>query len=188
MSGTHGEHCRLPIASTWDGRAITDGSSAVVSLDARDEGLEIRIESPYFGDPRPPGPARDLDGLWCYEVVELLLAQASAKSESVRYIELEVSPHGHTLLLLFAGVRRRFARLPIRAHTEIAGARWRGRVRLPWATVPPGPLVANAFAVNGAGDERRYLAMHPMPGPRPDFHQPSRFPPIPILRRSRDPS
>ncbi|MBY0399504.1 hypothetical protein K2X89_04365, partial [Myxococcota bacterium] len=62
--------------------------------------------------------------------------------------------------------------------------RWRGRARVPLDFLPTGLCSANAYAIHGVGDARRYLAWHPVPGPQPDFHRLELFPPIERAQRT----
>jgi hypothetical protein len=118
-----------------------------------------------------------LDGLWEYEVVELFIAGHNGE-----YVELELGPHGHSLLLRFAGVRQR-ARTGVPPTTTHLWGRvdgvvpaWWAEAVIPAAWLPPQPWRANAFAIHGNADQRRYLLAHRLPGVQPDFHQPQLFP------------
>jgi hypothetical protein len=167
----------LHIASTWDGEAATAAERCAVDLTASERGWLISVDAAFHGDPPPPGPPGSLDGLWRFEAVELFVAADDGGGPAVEYTELEVSPHGHFLVLRFAGVRRRSAVIdPLSVNCRIAGDRWRGRVELARAALPPPPWRANAFAMRGQGRARRYLAATPLPGAKPDFHQPDLFP------------
>ncbi|HXV76610.1 MAG TPA: hypothetical protein VD788_09850, partial [Candidatus Polarisedimenticolaceae bacterium] len=108
-----------------------------------------------------------------FEVVELFLAGPGATC-----LELELGPHGHYLALLLSGPRRPLDRvIALAPRIERAGRQWRAEVELPSAIVPR-PIVAwNAYAMHGAGARRRFLAVAPVPGDRPDFHRPDRFVP-----------
>lgn len=154
-------------------------------LEASAEGsLVVRVEAPFYGDPPPPGPPGPTSELWEYEVVELFVAEsidgaASDDSGAVRYLELELSPHGHHLVLRLHGVRNvveEGLELDYGAEIDSASGRWTGEAVVPREWLPPAPHHVNAFAIHGLGDARRYLAWSPLPGARPDFHQPGRFP------------
>jgi len=54
---------------------------------------------------------------------------------------------------------------------EAGERRWRGSCLVPWAALPDGPLVANAYAIHGAGESRTHLCCFPVPGHQPNFHQ-----------------
>ena len=166
---------RLEIAQTWDGQHIPDAERAQVSFQRAANGdLSVRVESPFYGDPAPDGPAGAVWGLWDFEVVELFLVGADG-----RYLEAEFGPRGHHLVLQLAGPRQIVAReLPAAYEAVIAEGRWRGEARIEGALVPWPIARVNAFAIHGRGDARRYLAHAALPGPKPDFHQPHRFPAV----------
>jgi hypothetical protein len=160
----------LPIRSTWDGQPIGADEACAVSIGIEGGVLRGEIEAPLHGDPPPPGRAGRLPGLWDYEVVEVFVA-----GPGERYVEVEVSPHGHHLALRLVGVRHVVDdALPLSLSVERSGARWRARWEL-LAPLPTGPLRANAYSIHGSGAARRYLAHRALPGPKPDFHQPARF-------------
>lgn len=171
--------CALVVARTWDGVPV--GPDEAVQLRLRREGdaLRVRVEAPFHGDPAPPGAPGPCDGLWNHEVVELFLAGSGPG-----YLEIELGPHGHHLVLQLAGVRRvQASALPLdyRVERTPQGTRWRATARVPAAWLPPGPLRGNAYAIHGLGTARRYLAASPVPGDAPDFHRPDCFAPLPGL-------
>lgn len=166
----------LRVASTWDGRPAAPGEVVSVRLDANGAGLTLQVDAPFHGDPPPPGPPGPTPGLWEYEVVEVFIAGGP---EGTDYLEIELSPHGHHLVLRLNGVRNPVEEeLPLdyTAHLDRHARRWRGEARVPAAWLPPPPHRINAFAIHGEGSGRRYLAWHALPGDEPDFHQPRRFP------------
>lgn len=167
-----GEGC-LVIDRLWSGEEAWAAERAEVRFALGPPGLRVQIEAPFHGDPGPAGPPGRLNGLWNYEVVELFLA-----NEEGHYLELEFGPHGHYLALRFAGARQLVRDdLPVVYRAEIAGRSWRGWAETPLAALPLGSRLANAYAIHGQGEARRYLAAHPLAGSRPDFHQPHRFQP-----------
>jgi hypothetical protein len=173
--------CTLVVDGTWDGTPVGPDESAHVRVRRDRDALCVDVDAPYHGDPCPPGAPGPCDGLWEHEVVEFFLAGAGTA-----YIEVELGPHGHHLVLRLADVRRETERaLPLDYQAERAGARWRGRAHIPAAWLPAGPLRGNAYAIHGRGAARRYLAAHPVPGAAPDFHQPARFAPLPELDETR---
>jgi hypothetical protein len=168
----------LRIDRTWSDEPLAAAERADVRIDATDEGLALFVDAPFHGDPPPPGPPGPTPRLWEHEVVELFVAGPGADGE-VEYLEVELSPHGHHLVLRLRGVRRVVAEgLPLDYCATIGDARWRGEARIPRRWLPPPPHRAAAFALHGAGDARRYLSSVALPGDGPDFHQPSCFPPI----------
>src|SRR5262249_48114714 len=54
------------------------------------------------------------------------------------------------------------------------GTAWRSSLLIPWTMVPAGVKGVNAYVIS----REHYLCYHPLPGPRPDFHQPDRFPAV----------
>ena len=172
----------LLVALTWNGEPIPDEERVELTLCRLDEAIEIRVDAPYHGDPAPPGPEGSFDGLWDFEVVELFIAgepTAQTSEGEVPYTEIELSPHGHYLVLRFAGVRRDVERgLELDFEATVEGARWTGGARLPLSYLPAQPWTANAYAILGTGSERRFLAMEPTLGTAPDFHRPEVFRPL----------
>jgi hypothetical protein len=127
----------------------------------------VDIEAPYHGDPAPASAPGTFESLWEYEVVEVFVA-----GDDGHYLEIELGPHGHHLVLQLDGVRRVARRgLPIDFETTIEAGRWRGRAIVPRDYLPTGPLRGNAFAMHGAAPDRRHLAAFPVGGARPDFHR-----------------
>ena len=168
------------IAQTWDGRPLPEGKQATVMLSRDEDGLVVLVDAPFHDDPPPPGPAGATDGLWNHEVVELFIAQAPSGDGPWRYTEIELSPHGHFLVLKLEGVRNVVERgLPLDFTAAISEERWQGRARLPRALLPPPPHLVNAFALHGHGPGRRFLVHAPLPchlrGSAPDFHRPEGF-------------
>lgn len=166
------------IAHTWDTTPATPAERASVTVERVPHGLRLRIDAPFHGDPPPPGPSGPTDGLWAYEVVELFIVGAGADGVP-EYTEVEVGPHGHHLVLRLRGRRQAYARcLPLSVTVERAGARWTAVAHLPDALLPPPPHTANAFALHGVGESRRYLCATPTGGAQPDFHRLETFPAV----------
>lgn len=160
------------IEQTWDGRAV--GPDEAVRLWIARAGGDwcIRFDAPFHGDPAPEAPAGAFDGLWDYEVVELFVV-----GHDGAYTEVEWGPHGHHLVLRLDAPRVvRDRALPVTYMCSVGSGRWRGDLLVPGAWMPERPVAFNAFAIHGVGASRRYLAASAVPGERPDFHQPARFP------------
>lgn len=165
----------LVVDKSWDGRLLAASARAQVSFELGPAGLTIVVRAPFYNDPPPPDPAGELDGLWEYEVVELFLLGAAG-----RYLEVELGPHGHYLVLLMAGVRQVDKRLtPSHSAPLIMGSHWQTTLIVPDRELPLPFSHANAYAIHGQGAARCYQAAFAVPGPRPDFHQPRFFQPLP---------
>jgi hypothetical protein len=161
---------QFAIDRLWDGSPAAPAERARVSVSRLSEALlAVRVDAPLHGDPPPPGPPGPAPGLWEYEVVELFVG-----GQGSGYTEVELSPHGHSLLLRLEDVRRGARELgPARYTVAHLGGRWSGLLLLPVAWLPEGPWRGNTTAIHGQGEGRRYLSSVPLPGPRPDFHQPA---------------
>jgi hypothetical protein len=160
----------LQTAYTWDGEPAGDLEKAMISCQIDAGLLHIQVKAPFHGDEAPGGVPGPTDHLWEYEVVELFLAGADN-----HYLEIEFGPHGHYLTLLFSGIRQKMrSDISMRYDAEISGDRWWGSAQLDLAGLPAFRTV-NAYAIHGTGQSRRYLAAFPVPGKKPDFHQPHLF-------------
>jgi hypothetical protein len=169
---------------TWDGARAPASEVVSARLSARShessrggpDDLLWWFDAPFHDDPPPPSAPGPTDRLWEHEVVELFLAN---HADPVRYLEIEVGPGGHHLVLHLEGVRRPVATLlPLELTVTRDGDRWQAEVVVPaaWRSwLGPGPLRANVTAIHGVGAARRYLSTVALPGSVPDFHQPSAF-------------
>jgi hypothetical protein len=161
------------IGATWDGTPVAPEEQIQLEAWLDESGLHLRVDAPYYRDPPPLGPVGPTPGLWDYEVVEFFLLGADGQ----RYTEIEVSPHGHHLVLCLSGVRTPSAvGLPLDYVAAIEGDRWVGRATLAPEHLPEGPYRANACAIHGSGRERRYLSAALLAGEQPDFHRLEAFP------------
>lgn len=161
---------RLSIASTWDGVDIGPSERVTMQLELLADELVLRIDAPFHHDPAPGSSAGSTDALWRHEVVELMLLGSDE-----RYLEVELSPHGHYLVLMLQG-RRNVVRqgLQLDHQARICGDRWTSLARIPAIWLPAACERLNAYALHGTGDSRRYLAWQPRrdagSSARPDFH------------------
>jgi hypothetical protein len=164
------------IAHTWDGEPIDGRESVALCLEQTPAGdWEIVIDAPYHDDLPPPAAAGQFRALWEHEVVEVFFAGANGL-----YLEVELGPHGHHLLQLLDAPRNIVSReLPLEYTATIREKRWTGRAVISTSVLPGGVARLNCFAIHGRDEHRRYLAWSPLPGSKPDFHQPNRFPPLP---------
>jgi hypothetical protein len=169
----------LAIAHDYRGLPLPAADCARVLLAREPACLRIEVDAPYFGDPAPAGPAGPTDRLWEHEVVEVFIADAAQ-----HYLEVELSPHGHHLVLELSGVRHILrGQLPIDYYATItpptpqtlghARSRFQGVARLPWAYLPQAATRVNAYAIHGQGAQRCYHAHSPpcAVGEAPDFHR-----------------
>jgi len=167
------------IGATWDGTPLVPDDQIHLEVWLDDSGLQLRVDAPFHSDPPPPGPIGPTPGLWDYEVVEFFLLGADGQ----RYTEIEISPHGHHLVLCLTGVRQPSATgLPLDYVAVIEGARWVGRATLARQHLPEGPYRANACAIHGPTGRRRYLSAVPLGGEQPDFHRLEAFPAVHLVR------
>lgn len=163
----------LVIKRLWDGERARPAERSEVAFALGPEGLSIEMSAPFHRDPPPLAPPGRTEALWEYEVIELFLA-----NDSGHYLELEFGPHGHYLALLFSGIRQLSPQdIPVSFQAQIDGESWRGTARVETSYLPSQLRRANAYAIHGQAKNRRFLAAYPVPGPRPDFHQPHLFPP-----------
>jgi hypothetical protein len=151
------------IATLWDGTKVDAADQVSVSIDVVGPGvapespkepcLVISVDSPFFNDPAPPeGPSKNLDGLWNYEVVEVFI-----KGRHDKYVEIEMGPHGHYLVLVCDGYRQCFLRgiepISYTATKNASSTRWIGRMVCPLRILPPptdiptAPFSFNAYAI-----------------------------------------
>ena len=164
----------LKIGHHWDGAALEERLCAALTLTLSPSHLEVSVDAPRaFGAP-PDAPPGHVWGLWEYEVVELFLLGTDEQ-----YLEVELGPHGHHLILTLKGVRNIVSRhAEVTYQTTLGDARWSGVARLPRSLLPPGPLRANAFRITGPGSTRGYYATYPSTGAQPDFHSLETYRPL----------
>ena len=165
----------LPITAQWDGTPCADVRlHGVVTLSVADAGLRITASLPHQVLPSRPEapPLTRVANLWEYDVVECFVVGAE------QYLEVELGAGGHFLVLAFTAPRvcsQTYAAWTPQMTFEPSLARgtaWRSSMLLPWDMVPVGIKGVNAYVISRG----HYLGYHPLPGPRPDFHQPDRFP------------
>ena len=135
--------------------------------------LEIRIKAPFYDDPKPPSNATvgSMDQLWNYEVVEVFLL-----GEDNHYLEIELGPKGHYLLLQLHGYRNVSKEGLILNHYShhIEHNQWHGVAVIPSDYLPNKLIKFNAYAIHGSGTHRQYLSLFPTPFGKykePDFHR-----------------
>ncbi|XP_046394910.1 uncharacterized protein LOC124162420 isoform X2 [Ischnura elegans] len=174
------------IQTTWDDRPV-DHEPVIITLAGKgSEGVEIKVDAPFFGVPGNPGgePGKPFDKLWEHEVVEVFFADGDPVQP--KYLEVELSPWGQHLVLLLDGAKNAIKTLlPIAYTAEINGNRWTGRAIIPLAYFPPKVTRFNAYAIHDVlgeeGDPRRYEALFPVPQGKylsADYHRLDYFRPL----------
>jgi hypothetical protein len=121
------ESIHLKIDQTWHASPLAENEQITMMLDFQDEQqLSIQLIAPYFRNEPPPCPSGSTWGLWQYEVVEVFLVW-----ENHQYLEIEMGPHGHHLVLGLDGIRQiKQAFIPVNYEAEILGNLWQGRLSL----------------------------------------------------------
>ena len=118
-SGTRFE---LSIGHSWDGQELPESDQVRLGFTVRGDRVHVWVDAPFYRDPAPvdsPGPTM---GLWLYEVVELFIAGSDQ-----RYIELEMGPYGHYLMLALDGIRNVVAQPWLQDYrAQIETDRWTG--------------------------------------------------------------
>lgn len=164
-----GRFLNFAIRTTWDGKCIQHEPMKISLHPATDGGCIMKVEGPYFNSPAAPqGPAGAFDKLWDYEV-----AEAFFLNDKNQYLEVELGPHGHHLLLMLTGPRKAVKdKLPLTYSAKISGDRWTGEAHIPKSYFPPSVTKFNAYAIHGDGENRIYESLYPAKDvPAPDFHR-----------------
>lgn len=178
---------------TWDGSTKDWKNKKIPTVKIRkysETHFLVLIESEYYQNEFPRKfcggvPVKDgsFDGLWEYEVVELFIADVSAKEnpEKTPYLELEFSPHGAYLCLQLHGTRNCIKTgLKLEYYSQICGNVWTGAAIVPKSYLPSicEEFRCNAYSIftEICSDERTYCCAAPVPGPYPDFHRIHLFP------------
>jgi len=170
------EALEVVVSRTWDGKALQQPVRFWLRM--QPDVLVIDVDAPFYDDPAPRGPPGPTDRLWNHEVVEVFLLDASGTMP--HYVEIELGPHGHHLILQLRGVRAPYdSGAAIDWRTVISGDRWTGAASVPRPLLPDPITHFNAFAIHGTGRDRTYLAAFPVPGEAPDFHRLGHFAPWP---------
>ena len=161
------------ISHTWDGNLCTPEEQITCSLSFKDNKLVFEFQAPFHNDPPPPPSSpKSLWGLWDFEVVEIFLVGHDGE-----YLEAEFGPHGHHLLLWLNAPREISKKhLPVDYTAKIQDNRWFGYAQIDRVHLPSPVHRFNIFAIHGTHEERRYLCYQALDTPKPDFHQPQRFP------------
>ena len=166
------------IESTWQGQKIPQSYN--LSITPEKDTIVITVDAPFYADPAPPGLDANCEGLWNYEVVELFI-----RGRRDRYIEIEMGPHGHYLILVCDGYRQCFTRklVPNNYTAKISGDKWTGTLTIDSSMLPPPTDILgyeysyNAYAIHGTrAEDRVYCCAFPPEKAVgeyavPDFHR-----------------
>lgn len=162
------------VKNLHNGRECSDKSLQTVITVGREEGgLRVTAVAQNFSVkhvPAAPTGTR-FDGLWEYDVSEIFFV-----GEGNKYIEIELGTAGHFLVLGFDGIRKRindyydidFEHDFVIDENGISTS----TILIPNNILPPTIKRINAFLIGN----QQFLAYSPLPGEKPDFHQPSKFP------------
>ena len=168
------ENILLRIERLWNGEPCPDDRLwAQIQVSQTKDGLLVEASGPMLHEqniPDAPTGAR-VDELWNFDVVELFLV-----GPGHQYLELELGAGGHYLLLGFDSIRHRangYETLNLPVRFEKTGEKtWHSVVVIPQRFVPENLRTLNTFAIMAG----QFLAYSPVPGEKPDFHQPDSFP------------
>ena len=164
----------LSIQHEWDGTPLPHDDVIFIEIELLEDRLSFQVSAKTYDDPKPPSspnPDKGTWELWNHEVIELFLV-----GEKGEYTEIEVSRHGHHLVLQLDGPRSIVEKeIPMLWLPSEAGDSWCGYGELDYKWLPEKLVKINAFAIHTVNGERRYCCHTPLPGPQPDFHQPDRF-------------
>ncbi len=127
----------------------------------------------------PNTSATYYEGLWDFEVIEFFFG-----TDRQQYIEYHVAPNGNWWAHSFIAPRVRstnFRSPKVEIHREIQVARWITVIK-----ISRGELLADLegnietfnIAASFKGETSPYLSLAPLPGDKPNFHQPDKFLPI----------
>jgi hypothetical protein len=166
----------ITIDRLWDGTPVGADEVVHLRLEGTDDHLLLHVDAPFHGDPPPPGPPGPTWKLWNHEVVELFIL---GPGHPRPYLEVEVGPHGHHIVLELLGARNVVASgHPLDVTTTREGERWRATARIPRGWIPIGADRLNATAIHGVRPDRRFLSWQVLPGDGPDFHRIDHFAPV----------
>jgi len=175
------------INRTWDSRIPDDNAEIHLKISKNFVdgenlgGLIISVDAPYYNDPQVPKeiPVGSLNRLWDYEVVEVFLLSESEN----KYLEVELSPTGHYLLLELDGQQNILQNeLPLANFTPtISDNRWKGTAFIPAEYTPANLNKFNAYAIHRSNPNRVYMSLFPTPEEEhehPNFHRLQYFQPF----------
>jgi len=172
----HPSALTLRVDHLWNGETCSDDRLwAELSISRVKEGLRVEVVAPMLHEQRVPDApiGSRVEGLWEYDVVELFLVGPGHE-----YLELELGAGGHFLALGFSSIRRRsndYGRFePIVRYERTSEKIWTSSLTLSWDMIPENLRAINAFAIMAG----QFMAYAPVPGEKPDFHQPDFYPTV----------
>ncbi|XP_060602806.1 UPF0462 protein C4orf33 homolog isoform X1 [Ruditapes philippinarum] len=157
------------IGKSWDGKDLSHQKAEIYLSKGVSNEVVLSVRAPFYNDPPAPnGPVgQPFPQLWDYEVVEAFFL-----SDSGKYLEVELCPHGQHIVLMLDGRRNMIKdKLPLLFTSKISGSEWTGTAVIPADYFPPNVSKFNAYAIHGSGDNRQYEAYMAVPGDQPDFHR-----------------
>ncbi|MBI4713747.1 hypothetical protein HY771_00975 [Candidatus Uhrbacteria bacterium] len=165
----------LRVDHLWNGDVCPDDRVfAVFDLSTVSEGINVRAESPVLLDQSIPPEipiGNRVEGLWNFDVVELFLV-----GPGHQYLEIELGAGGHFLILGFDRIRHRSNEYinfhPVLSFRKTSEKTWVSEFTIPWKMIPENLRALNAFMIASG----QFLAYSPLPGDKPDFHQPDFYP------------
>ena len=164
----------LRVDKLWSGGVCSDDRLwAQLNLSKQTEGLRVCVKAPMIHEQRVPDAPMGsrVEKLWEHDVVELFLV-----GPGHQYLELELGAGGHWLLLSFDSIRHRRDSFetfkPIVKFKKTSEKSWTSEIIIPWKMIPENLRALNVFAIMAG----QFMAMSPVPGDEPDFHQPDLFP------------
>jgi hypothetical protein len=170
------ERLHLKIDRCWNGSKCQDDRLwAHVELSQTRTGLHVNVQAPMLHEQSiPDGPIGSrVDGLWNFDVVEVFFV-----GPGHQYLEIELGAGGHFLVLGYSSVKKRSIEYdtfePIVRFEKTNNKHWTSELVVPWYMIPENLRGMNAFAVMAG----QHLAFEPIPGLKPDFHQPDYFPQV----------
>ena len=201
------------ISKLWNGKSLDiSSSSKPIEISMRvhpiAKSLELQILAPYFGTSTiPDHPIGRCPRLYDFEVVEVFIASSNKRHQddpaSTPYFEVIVGPHGHYLAISHTGQGKwsecndtiLFQNPPPRIQISADQKSWTAVLHIPYDLLPE-PVEDlnsqfslnwkfNAYAIHGNEAERVYMAMNPVPGETPNFHQLKHF--VPLALQDGDP-
>jgi len=180
---------KYTITKTWDNQSTTDNAEFQVSLQVVEEfyphgrGLVVTFEGPYYNEPLIADTVpvdQPFLGLWNYEVVEAFFLGNDGE-----YIEIELGPKGHYVLLLLKGPDNLITyQMPLTNYTaqcSTVSGRWLGQAYIPGEYFPCNITKFNSFAIHKSEPNRVHMALYPVPQgayEAADFHRLEAFEPI----------